>query len=423
MNDLEDRLRDAYKNAARTVSPGTMRLTAPPSPPARRRSRWMTVYAPLAAAAAVIVAIGIGVAVSRLTGVRTGSASQPTTGPTATTRTPPFMVVTTANDTKPGSLLRVEAAPSGRVLGTLRPPVAGTFWAQSAATGSPTTFIVTAQQTTGNCGPSYLYTLTLWPDGSLHRLASLTVPRLTGDLVGVAASSDGTTVGYALDTCGNQDAEAVVGIVTPAGFNRQWDLPAEDWPRDVTMSADGNMLAFVADSLASNTDAVWVLRTSAPPGSVSTVGRILYNQRHVMTKGTRETFLESAAISAGGGALYVATASGSKVTPVVSSTPAVHPSSIPTGALASPPPAGQSSPQVNSLIRYDIATGTSPGTVLTWQSTFFYPWQLMPVGGQLLTWVPDSVFPAYLLDPGAGTKAVIPLHGIAFQGGNTWLAW
>ena len=66
-SDLENRVRDAYQAAGRTVQPQTLRRTTPgiaagPS----RRSRRLNALIPVAAAVAVLAVIGASVALPRL---------------------------------------------------------------------------------------------------------------------------------------------------------------------------------------------------------------------------------------------------------------------------------------------------------------------------------------------------------------------
>ena len=91
-NDLEDRIRDAYQSAARTVQ--TLQRTSPVHAAGTvRRPRRMNVLAPIAAAAAVIVVIAASVALPRLL---TGSARNPAAPRvSAAAHYPPFQVVET----------------------------------------------------------------------------------------------------------------------------------------------------------------------------------------------------------------------------------------------------------------------------------------------------------------------------------------
>ncbi len=122
---LEDRVRDAYRSAARIVQ--TLQRTSPDlaadSAPRARRRR-LNAFVPIAAAAAVIVVIAASLAVPRLlTGPARNSPATGTQGsPLAPRFYPPFQVVLTVNDSNRESKLQVESAATGRVLSTLAPP-------------------------------------------------------------------------------------------------------------------------------------------------------------------------------------------------------------------------------------------------------------------------------------------------------------
>ena len=74
-SDLEDRVRDAYQAAGRTVQPQTLRRTSPRvAAGSARRPRRLNALIPVAAAVAVLAVIGASAAVPRLL---TGSAGRP----------------------------------------------------------------------------------------------------------------------------------------------------------------------------------------------------------------------------------------------------------------------------------------------------------------------------------------------------------
>ncbi len=196
--DLEDRVRDAYQSAARTVQ--TLQRTSPElaaGPAPRARPRRMNAFVPIAAAAAVIVVIAASLAVPRLLtgGVKNSpTTSAPGSGPPALRHYPPFQVVLTVNDSNRESKLQVESAATGRVLSTLAPPWQGATWGDVAATQDATKFVVAAARSTTPYAPTRLYTLTLSAHGAVTGLRPLAVPSLPGELTSLAASADGSTV-------------------------------------------------------------------------------------------------------------------------------------------------------------------------------------------------------------------------------------
>ena len=162
MRSLEDELREAYRSVTGTVReqdlPGLYERRAR----CRRRSRF-SAFAPLAAAAAVVVAVGFGLVMPGLLSAP-GWLAAPTAIPATPRTTPPFMIiVNTPNARRP---LAVVSAATGRTTATVAVPRKGTVWFDVAPTASGTRFIVAATLLRGGlCNPTYLYTLTLLASG------------------------------------------------------------------------------------------------------------------------------------------------------------------------------------------------------------------------------------------------------------------
>ena len=391
--DLEDRVRDAYRSAARTVQ--TLQRPSPElaaGPVRRARPRQMNAFVPIAAAAAVIVIIAASLAVPRLlTGGVKNSPAAATSGSSALAlrQYPPFQVVLTVNDSNRESKLQVESAATGRVLSTLAPPWQGATWGDVAATQDATKFIVAAARSTSPYSPTRLYTLTLSAHGTVAGLRPLAVPSLPGELTSLAASADGSTVGYT--TFGLKGGVYEVGVIT-GGKTRQWSVPsgpvAGVW--NVTVSGDGDMLAVTTEGLArgGNEQTVWVLRADSAPGNLTARARKVYDHVYVGGAGHAFTILESELISPDGGTLYL--------------------------CLAANAAGGKT---VTRVIAVDTADGASLGTIATWDSG--YPTALTPVGGLPLAWSPGTFMPygksdptAYLINPAARTRTTLRLHGI-----------
>jgi hypothetical protein len=392
--DLEDRVRDAYQSAARTVQPQTLQRTSPllaaGSVP---RSRRIKAFVPIAAAMAVIVAIGVSVALPRLLSGATGSSRNPATpgiSAPAPGSYPPFRVVVTVNDDNRESKLLVESAATGHVVSTLAPPWQGAMWLDVCATGDATRFIVAAAPLSSPYTPTRLYTLTLSARGTVTRLASLAVPTLPGELTSMAASADGSTVAY---TASGPEAAYEAGVIT-GGRTRQWSVSAGViagiW--HVSMSSDGGMLAFITQGSGRGgaEDTAWVLPTGSAPGSLTARARKIYDHTYVGGAGHAMTILESALISPDGSTLYLCTSASSA-----------------------------SRRTVTKVTAYSTADGASLGTISTWDGG--YPTLLTPVGGMLLIWDPDSSI-AYLINPATRTRATLRLRGIP-RAQYVTLAW
>jgi hypothetical protein len=389
--DLEDRVRDAYQSAARTVQ--TLQRTSPElaaGPAPRARPRRMNAFVPIAAAAAVIVVIAASLAVPRLLtgGVKNSpTTSAPGSGPPALRQYPPFQVVLTVNDSNRESKLQVESAATGRVLSTVARPWQGATWGDVVATQVATKFIVTAVPSPTPNVPTRLYTLTLSAHGAVTGLRPLAV--LPGELSSLAASADGSTVAYT--TYASKGNFLEVGVIT-GGRTRQWSMPSDvSVVQNVSVSGDGDMLAVTTNSNLAHGGGVqtaWVLRTDSAPGKLTARARKVYDYTYVGETIHAATILEDELLSPDGGTLYlclVATAANART--------------IGTTVAA-----------------VDTADGASLGTIAT-LDIGAQP-SLIPVGGLPLVWYRiDShgkLDPTgYLLNPATRTKTTLRLHGIS----------
>jgi len=393
-SDLEDRIRDAYQSVARTVRPQTLRRTSPMlTAGSGPRPRRMNAFLPIAAAMAVIVAIGVSVALPRLLTGAAGSSRNPAApgiSAPAPGHYPPFRVVVTVSDNNRDSTLLVESAATGHVVSTLTTPWQGAMWIDVSATAGATRFIVAAEPQSSPYTPTRLYTLTLSARGTVTGLTPLAVPTLPGELTSLAASADGSTVAY---TTFGPGAAYEAGVIT-GGRTRQWSVSAGAiagiW--HVSVSSDGGMLAFMTQGLGRDgvEDTAWVLPTGSAPGSLTARARKVYDHSHVGGAGHAMTVLESALISPDGGTLYLCTSASSA-----------------------------SGRTVTTVAAYSTAEEASPGTISAWDGA--EPTTLKPVGGMLLVWEPD-VSTAYLISPATRTRTTLRLRGIP-RAQYVTLAW
>ena len=384
---LEDRVRDAYQSAARTVR--ILQRTYPvlAAGPVRR-PRLMNALTPIAAAAAVIVVITASVALPRLL---SGSARNPATPQvSAAGHYPPFQVVM-ADKNKFDSSLQVESAATGHVVTTVALPWHGAEWGAVTAVGDTGRFIVAAAPknlpSRGFSYPTRLYTLTLSAHGTVAGLTPLGVPVLQGQVTSLAASADGRTIAYTLFGAGVRANE--VGVITGRA-TRQWSIPtaaATSLIWGISVSGNGSMVAFITENDDRNVleDTAWVLPTGSAPGGFTARARKVYELPLIDDPKAGVSMLDSALISPDGRTLYLATSAGST--------------------------SGQ---VVTSLTAYRTAGGPSPGTITTWDSGYYDGYLeaiLTPVGGMLLAWNLYSST-AYLINPGTRARTTLPLHGI-----------
>jgi hypothetical protein len=271
---VEDRLRDAYRAAAETVRPetvlaeGARGLRDDDPPRARRPRRWPArgrLLIPLAAAAAVAaVAIGASVLLPRPAPDRGG----PPRAAAAGRGTPAFFVA--LNWSLHPSMVVVNAT-TGTRGATIRLPFRATQLT-GVATGDGRTFVAAAR--TAACRTS-LYRFRVSGQGrptALTRFGS--VPGIVGGPWNMALARDGRTIAYDTTACG-QPRQAYLAVVnTATGQTRRWTFgvgtasagqPFQDCTGDVSLSADGHLVAFCDR----------VLRTDAPPGSLVRRGRVV----------------------------------------------------------------------------------------------------------------------------------------------------
>jgi hypothetical protein len=388
-DDLEDRIRDAYQSAARTVQ--TLQRTSPVlAAGSLRRPRRMNVLTPIAAAAAVIVVIAVSVALPRLLAGSARNAAAPRVS--AAGHYPPFQVVATDTDNFHSSL-QVESAATGHVVTTVALPWKGAEWVAVAAVGDTSRFIVAASPknlpSRGFSYPTRLYTLTLSARGTVAGLTPLGVPVLQGQVTSLAASADGRTVAYTLvplDSRSDHSAGIITGRTT-----RQWSIGGLTRTGtgnlslfDVSVSSDGSMVAFITQDQVVG-DTAWVLPTGSAPGGITADARKVYQQAPTMGPGNKVAWLDSALISPDGSTLYLATSGNSA-----------------------------SGKVVTTLTAYRTAGGAPPSTVTTFADGFYKGLGevLTPAdGGMLLAWN-LHVSTAYLINPATRTRTTLQLHGV-----------
>jgi len=248
-SDLEDRIRDAYQAAGRTVQPQTLRRTTlrVAARPARRPGR-LNAFIPVAAAVAVLAVVGASVALPRLLASPANPASparKPAISTSAFAHDPPFQVVVTRAGAGTSLLVRT---PAGHVDSTLAPPH-GTMWDDVAATGNPRTFIVaTSPSTLGTWNPARLYTLTLSARGAVTHLTPLAAGSLPVQLGTLAADA---VIGNQVKQWSVSDRQAFIGTVS--------------------VTSAGNKIAFVTQYNGPGDHfAAMVLATDAAPGPLLT---------------------------------------------------------------------------------------------------------------------------------------------------------
>ena len=324
MSPIEERLRDAYQEAAATVPPASLRgvpALEPAGGPARRRplasrhqpARRRRLLAPVAAATAVTAIVVAAVAVPQLLPRHGGVTGA---GPARPARF--FIATGRAGD------LMVYSAVTGRRTADIRPVSPHTALSFAAATGNDRVFIV-ASNSTATCVKrisSRLLRLTLTAAGKADSISSLPVPKLDGSVTALASAADGRTIAYTSTVCilvpDPEIDPGQLGVVHTDGAPSQhwsWDPMPGQSVGSLSVTADGKMIEFaVAPNKSTGPDSgevlpvreIRLLPTDAPPGFLNQRSRVAVTVR---TAAPGSAFT-SALIAASGRAVYFCTERG-----------------------------------------------------------------------------------------------------------------
>jgi hypothetical protein len=390
-SDLEDRVRDAYQAAGRTVQPQTLWRTTPSvAAGSARRPRRLNALIPVAAAVAVLAVIGASVALPRLL---TGSAPKPGISASALAHEPPFQVIVTRADNGGTSLL--VRTPAGHVDSTLPPP-RGTDWGDVAATANPRKFIVaTSPRTRAVWNPTLLYTLTLSARGAVTHLTPLPAGSLPVQLGWLAADADGGVIAFSGQRSGGA---FVVGAVI-GNQVKQWSVSEKEAsPESVSVTSAGDKIAFITQYNGPGSHfAAMVLATGSAPGSLLTRAKAVGSYDYPR----KDLAMFSVAISPDGTWVYVVTR------PIDD-----------LGARKLP----------TTLTAYRASRQDAPVTIATWTGRAPV---LLPIGSRLFAWMydtprsaaaPSPASTAYLINPVTRTKTAVRLPGLP-SGQYSGLAW
>jgi hypothetical protein len=342
VDDVETRLRDAYRAAAQTIPPGAIRdlpervvRTGPASRGAGRRRRAINgrVMVPIAAAAAVVAAAvlvpafesgllaGHGSQAPR-SGGGNGSASappvtqpppkgtkptsKPTPGerkspsPTGPPGAPAFFV---SNDGGSGTTTYVYQTATGRVVAQIAVPQPDDIFNGVAPTANPLLYVVAIGHAS-ECG-SHLYYMRLTSDGQLSGYSPLPVPTLPEDVLSLAATPNAQFLAYVGEYCGGEGGNGGdVGYVNLAtrAISR-WTAPKQEDIGGLSLSASGAELTFTVGETKLFQAQTAVLATDSPSGgALSGSAQVIVSSTQLSPAGTVP---EDGVLSPSGHTLYV----------------------------------------------------------------------------------------------------------------------
>ena len=307
MSRLEDRLRDAYRGAADTVTPGTIRDLGEPIPQqGAPTARWRRMLLPLAAAAAVTAIAVLASVLPKASGQdqdQHGQVAGPAGGPT-------FLIA----DTRGISPLEVRSAATGALVAMVGLPTEpgsqvptgvpaddGRTYIGSVATADGYHYLVSLYRLKG-CR-SWLYQFQLNGRGQPSAVTPFAVlPTLAAQLYGLEVSRDGQVIAYATVACmGSRPQPSYVALTsTRTGQTKRWSTPAGNSVDNVSLTANGAVLYY---SLQLGPSVVRAIPTSAAPGVAADRGRTVVQAAQF---GPTD-WVSFAAISPGGGTLYFTT--------------------------------------------------------------------------------------------------------------------
>jgi hypothetical protein len=308
---LEERLRDAYRGAAGTVSPEAIRDLDLPSAPRARRTRparhWWRTLTPLAAAAAVTVIVVLATVVLPHDSTPGQDQNRPAPAPAAA---PKFLIA----DTSGRSPLEVRNAATGALVAkvtlptepgsqtpTGNPAQDGRTYVTAVATADGYHYLA-AEYRPSPC-QSWLYQFQLDSHGQPSAVTPLAAFPSTGsELYGLTVSGDGQTIAYTTAACMGSAAQPSYVAVTDVhtGQTKRWSTPARNSVNNVSLTADGGQLTY---SLQLDPSVVRVIPASAAPGVAADRGRTLVQA----TSFGPTDWVSFAAISPDGRTLYFTT--------------------------------------------------------------------------------------------------------------------
>jgi hypothetical protein len=291
VNDIETRLRDAYRGATDTVRPEAIRGLGEHTTVISPSARWWTrgalhrLMVPLTAAAAVLV-VGVAAAVvvpNALRGARSEArnATAPLAGNPAT-----HFLVGLADST--ANYLSVRSAITGAAVATLEPP-AGRFFGP-AATGDGVSYVVAVAKA-GTCG-TWLYRFTISRTGQPSRLTPYSASYVSESIEDLALSRNGRTLAFSALMCarGPGGVHLVAGRAELGLFSTKVTSKASytttvtyapvrrgEVVNSLSLTADGRQFEYSTDMTTRSPSDIYVVSTKGAQRGTGQRGRVLLN--------------------------------------------------------------------------------------------------------------------------------------------------
>lgn len=306
MNETETRLRDAYRSAAQTVSPDTIRGLGEQSVTIRLASQRTTrparrrIFTPVAAGAAVAL-IGILTAVI-VPGVL--ASSQRPGHPQAVSPATRYAVALNLAGRERFLIIR-DVATGARVASVAAP--AHGFYFSRVATGDGRNYVAVVMRA-ATCR-SWLYRFRLNGAGQPTALAPLR-PVFNGEFFAkFAVSADGRTLAFLGEHCagGSASASEFISVLHLETMRTTfWGVPSQVGANvtAVSLTADGSMVAYDVAPVRGPDSGVYVLPASAAPGPALQRSRAVLRPAQFGSS----QWINSAVITPDGRTIYFTTA-------------------------------------------------------------------------------------------------------------------
>jgi hypothetical protein len=243
VSQVEDLLRRAYAEAARTVAwpdiASAVRAPEEARPSIRRRRLAVPL---LAAVATTIVAIAATL-VPGLLAHRTAPAAaslRPGHGaPPGEQAGPAFVAVLPAS----AGAVQIRSALTGQLIARVTPPAHGEFFTGVASTGPGGRTLLLAVEHNGGACKTWLFQLRLSASGQPGAFTPAAIPYFDGILPDKAftATPDGSAIAFAADFCNGSGSLEIDRAHT--GVSASWATTDGDQPANLSLSSDGTTLS------------------------------------------------------------------------------------------------------------------------------------------------------------------------------------
>jgi hypothetical protein len=307
---VEERLRDAFRAAAETVT--ARDLPGLPTPRdrswvARRLLEWtprarVRAVIPVVAAACVAVIVVAALVASRVVAGPPGGGAA-----TGLAGAPRFFAGLTGE--AQDNALNIYRSATGRVVASVPAPRPDREFEAVARLGGDRMYVVAAVASSRAC-TTQLYRFTIGPGGRPSGLIPLSVPQITGVVMELTGSADGNVLAYKVaGLCAPHQLTGVIHLatrqITTWSYGNGGLRPPMDG--DLSLTADGSVLGFMAGSPDNpyGLTNVWVLPTNAPGGPLTRHARKVLHLRtgvfRVLLSNTgSQMYVETAAAPRGG---------------------------------------------------------------------------------------------------------------------------